>query len=322
MFSRIRVWFRQNAYGSFFSRVLWALGAAAVSVGLSFLPYDTALQAIWVVISSLFLAAFALRQRLNESDDVRYRRLFKSRFAWFQVNDPEALVTIFSENIRPPVLDWFETEYGIPVREAKTFDALDSLARSGDRPGQLIFRTGVELGKWIQEMQDEPEKIACMESRLQQFVRDNEGLLGQQIAPGTFLRIVRRGERRPTGVHLFHPDSRLLLTLEFYDENEKRHAPALSAKAQLFANSTEDEWKGFVKQVHREFPSFQPAKGGSGPQKQTIPFFIGSVDDAPALPEDELKARLLRIAALLPKPQSKNMEEEKEVVDVEERSKG
>jgi len=302
MFGRIRGWFRQNAYGAFFWRVLWALGAAAVSVGLSFLPYDTILQAVWVVVSSLFMAAFVLRQRLNETDDTRYKRLFKSRFAWFQHNDPEALVTIFSENIRPPVMDWFETEYGVPVREAKSFDALDSLARSGDRPGQLIFRTGVELGKWLQEMQDEPEKLASLESRLQQFVRENEGLLGEQVAPGIYFRSVKRGEQRPAGVHMFHPESRLLLTCEFYDEEERRHAPALSAKSQLFTDYNEDQWKAFVKNVHREFPCFQPAKGGSGPQKQSIPFFIGSVDDAPALSEDELKARLLRIAELFPRP--------------------
>jgi|GEM_PF-4434050 len=116
MLSRIKAWFRRNAYGVSTLRVIVALGSAAISVGLSVLPYDTALQAIWVVISSLFMASLVLRQRLNESDDHRYRRLFNNRFSYLQANDPEALVTIFAENIRPGVLDWFQAEYGVAGR--------------------------------------------------------------------------------------------------------------------------------------------------------------------------------------------------------------
>ncbi len=302
MFSQIKAWFRRNAYGVFTLRVIVALGSAAISVGLSFLPYDTALQAIWVVISSLFMASLVLRQRLNESDDHRYRRLYDNRFSYLQANDPEALVTIFAENIRPRVLDWFQAENGIAARDVKTFDALDSLARNGDGPGQLIFRTGVELGRWVQEIKHEEDKVAGLEIRLQQFVMRNESLLGERIASGIYLRHIRRGEQRPAGVHMFHPESRLLLTMEHYDEVQKRNAPALSARSHLFAGYDDNVWQTFVRQVHLEFPCFQPANGGSGPQKPSIPFFVGSIDEAPMPPDDVLKAKLLKLAKFLPKP--------------------
>jgi hypothetical protein len=300
MFSLIKAWFRRNAYGVFTLRIIVALGSAAISIGISFLPYDAALQAIWVVISSLFMASLVLRQRLNESDDHRYRRLFNNRFSYLQANDPEALVTIFSENIRPRVLDWFQAECGVVARDVKTLDALDSLARSGDGPGQLIFRTGVQLGKWVQEVQHELDKVPGLETRLQQFVVRNEPLLGHRIASGIYLRHIRRGEQRPAGIHMFHPESRLLLTIEHYDEVQKRNAPALSARSHLFAGCDDSVWQTFVRQVYLEFPCFQAANGGSGPQKPSIPFFVGSIDEAPMASDEVLKAKLLKLAKFLP----------------------
>lgn len=294
--------FRRNAYGVFTLRVIVALGSAAVSVALSFLPYDTALQAAWVVVSSLIMGSLVLRQRLNETDDVRYRRLFRSRFAFLQANDPEALVTIFSENLRPRVTEWFQAESGISAQQVPAFDALDSLARCGDTPGQLIFRTGIKLGQWLPEIRQSPDPAAALDVRLQQFVIDHASLLGEKVAPGIYLRHIRRGEHRPVGVHMFHPDSRLLLTIEYYNDNADRHAIALSAKSQLFESGNEELFQAFQKAVHREFPCFQPARGGSGPQKPAIPFFIGSIDDRPVASDENLRTKLLTIAEALPTP--------------------
>lgn len=300
MLGKMFAWFRRNAYGVFALRVIVALGSAAVSVLLSFLPYDTALQAAWVVVSSLFMGSLVLRQRLNETDDVRYRRLFRSRFAFLQANDPEALVTVFSENLRPRVMDWFQTESGISARQIPSFDALDSLARCGDTPGQLIFRTGIKLGQWLPEIRQAPDPAAELELRLQQFVMDQAPLLGEKVAPGIYLRHIQRGEHRPVGVHLFHPDSRVLLTVEYYDDQVRRHAIALSAKSQLFETGGDEQFQAFQKAVHREFPCFQPARGGSGPQKAAIPFFVGSIDDHPVASDEVLRSKLLTIAESLP----------------------
>lgn len=295
-------WFRRNAYGTFTLRALVAVGSAIVSVALSFLPYDTALQAIWVIVSTLFMASLVLRQRLNETDDVRYRRLFHNRFTFLQHNDPEALTTVFAENIRPRVLDWFHSEYGIAVGEAKMIDALDSLARNGDSPGQLIFRTGVELGQWLESSRDDESKVANLENRLQKFIVDNNELMGGQVAHGIFLRHIRPGEQRPVGVHMFHPVSRLLLTVEYYDPEQQRHSLALSAKADLFRSLDDSVWLAFRDQVHREFPCFRPANGGSGPQKKAVPYFVGSIVDDPPQSDEQLSRKLLSAAEALPSP--------------------
>ena len=120
----LKNWFNRNAYGKFSLRLLIAVGSAAVAIALSFLPYDTWFQAVWVIISSLFMGFIALRQRLNESDDDRYKRLFVSRFKFFQEKDPEALNTVFAENVRPRVMDWFYEEYGVDLKSLSKSDAL------------------------------------------------------------------------------------------------------------------------------------------------------------------------------------------------------
>ena len=136
-------WFRRNVYGQYVARVLLAIGSAAVTIALSYLPYDTILQAIWMIVASMFMGFFVLQQRLNETDDIRYRPLFRTRFAHLDKADPEALTTIFADNIRRPVLDWFADEYDIRISDAKNIDAIDSLAR----PGLMNSRRKL-LRKW------------------------------------------------------------------------------------------------------------------------------------------------------------------------------
>ncbi len=294
-------WFRRNAYGIFTLRILVALGSACVAILLSFLPYDTILQAIWVVVSTLFMASLVLRERLNESDDNRYRRLSQNRFSFLQEKDPEALTTIFAENIRPRVLNWFQSEFGVPIEKAETIDALDSLARNGDAPGQLIFRTGVELGQWLTKAEQEEDKIANLASRLATFVKENVDLLGEEVSPGIFLRHIRRGEQRPVGVHMFHDASKLLLTIEYYGDEEKRTALALSAKASFFENDAE-AWANFQRRVHENFKCFQPAHGGSGPQKPMIPYFVGAISDTPVASHEDLVTRLKNLSEFFNEP--------------------
>lgn len=288
-------WFLQNAYGQYAARVFIAIGSAVVTMLLSLLPHDTLLQAIWMVIASLFMGFFVLRQRLNETDDVRYRRLFRSRFAYLERADPEALTTVFAENIRPRVLDWFASEYDIPIRDAKNIDALDSLARSGDKPAQLIFRTGAELGQWLGESENHERTVSGLEKRIDRFVENNLSLLGDELAEGIYLRHIRNGEKRPVGIHLFSPRSRCLFTIEEYEGATTKYAMALSLKSHLFEESTDEQWDAFKQRVQREFPFFNPARGGSGPRKKSVPLFVSPITDGLPPNRETVKAGLLKL---------------------------
>ncbi len=79
---------------------------------------------------------------------------------------------------------------------------------------------------------------------------------------------------------MFHPQSKCLFTVESYDSENKRRSVALSLKSSLFESATDKQWNTFKLKVHELFPYFQPAKGGSGPQRREIPFFVSpAIDD-------------------------------------------
>ncbi len=298
---QIRKWFRKNPYGQYSYRVLLAAGSAAVTVGLSFLPFETVLQAIWVMFSSLLIGYLLLRGRLNETDDARYRRLFRGRFEHLAKTNPEALTTIFSDNVGRPVMRWFEDEYDVPISQAKAVDALDSLSRTGDQPGQLIFRVGVELGKWLKECEGKGEDVTTLEfveAEIATFIQRNEHLLGEEIADGIYFRHVKRGSRRPIGIHMFHPKSKCLFTVEDQDFRGERHSVALSAKTGVF--TSDKDWELFKEYVYREFPYFQPGRGGSGPQKRGVPLFVVSGFDTWTEEKEVIREKLLRLDEGLP----------------------
>lgn len=300
MRGKLSDWFRRNAYGQFTRTFLLALGSAAVSVGLSFLPHDAVLQAIWVLLASLYIGFRNFNQRLNESDEIRYRRIYQGRFAHLEKTNPEALNTIFADNLRPPVLDWFATDHGLELKKVPRIDALDSLSRSGDVPGQLIFRTGVQLGQWLGEARRQPDPLQYLDQQMGTFVDANESLLGQQLQPGLYLRYIRPGEPRPVGVHLFHPASRGLFTIE--SGVGSKRGVALSFKSTVFDGWSEDQWNQFKQGLYREFPWFKPAKGGSGPQKRSVPLFVASWMELSKQEERTIPERLQRVMALLPAP--------------------
>lgn len=299
MIDELRDWFRRNAYGRLTVRIGLAVSAAGVSIVLSFLPYDTILQAFWVVVSSLVMGFVVLRQRLNETDERRYNRLVNARFNYLINNDPEALNTVFADNLRSRVFQWLHTETGVDFKQFPNADALDSLAKNGDLPGQLILRLGLNVGSWIGAAKGNDHSTE-LKKRLGEFVEEHESLLGDAIDEGIYFRRIRLREALPTGIHLFHRSSKLLFAVKYYDEEMHRHSISLSAKAVHFEGQ-DAEWERFKEQVFECFPEFQPVSGGSGPQKARIPFFVGPINqDAPD--EDDLRDRLKRLATAVPVP--------------------
>ena len=295
MFEKLPVWFRRNAYGRFTVRLVVAFAAAGVSILLSFLPYDTILQAIWVVISSMVMGLVVLRQRLNETDERRYTRLVQTRFNYLINNDPEALNTVFADNLRGRVAEWLDQETSLGFKQLRNFDAMDSLAKNGDLPGQLLLRVGLKVGEWLGKDEGDADS-ASLENRVTQFVDDHKELLGEELNPGVFYRRICLGDHLPTGLHLFYPHSRLLLSVKFYDGDKNRHSLSLSGKAQLFESNA--RWESFKHAVHEAFPEFQPVNGGSGPQKASIPFFVGPIHET-APNEEDVKRRFLQLSGVL-----------------------
>lgn len=291
-------WMRRSVLGQYFNRVLLAIGSAVVAIALSFVPYDAILQAIWVVISSMAMGLLFVRERLNENDQSRYKRLFKSRFEYLQKADPESLTTIFAENIRQPVLDWFREEREIDLSKVSNFDALDSLARCADKPGQLIFRVGIQLGSWLEAVEDS-DATELLTQRIDEFIRSNQQLLGSRIEKGIFYRELKPGDQRPVGIHMFSDESFCLFTSEHFEEESERYSIALSLKRNLFSEYSEDQWAEFVAHVHDQFPEFRPINGGSGPQKPNVPLFIANCGSEWKVAQAEIEAKLLKIAGPL-----------------------
>ena len=309
MMQSMRSWFRRNAYGRFTSRLLIAVGSAVVAVLLSFLPYDTYLQAVWVVLSSMFMGFFTLRQRLNETDKVRHSRLVNTRFTFLQANDPDALSTIFADNLRPRAIQWLASETGVPVQNLKHIDALDSLSRNGDLPGQLLLRTGLQFGKWLNSRPSNAETPAHLDECIHAFILENESLLGQRVSKGVYFRHIRKGEPLATGIHMFHPESRLLLTVKYYDPHESRYSLSLSTRSFLFESNDDARWQRFKNQVREEFPEFVPARGGSGPQRAEIPFFVSQVTDGAPAGDKELIAKLQSLTWIIETQSEEELEE-------------
>ena len=300
MFQSIRGWFRRNAFGQFMLRLLVAIGSAIVTIALSFLPYETLLQAVWVVASSMFMGYLALHQRLNESDESRYERLFTSRFAFLRANDPEALNTLFADNLRPRVFEWFSDEFSVNVGDIETIDALDSLSRNGDAPGRLIFRAGIHFGQWLVEAPYKHDVQPHFEHKIKEFIASQVDLLGDEVADGVFLRHVRIGEQVPTGIHMFHPKSRLLLSIKYYEGSPKKYSISLSARTHCFRED-DGAWDKFKEAVLELFEDFRPMRGGSGPQRLSVPFFVSSVMDQPVPNEDGLVEKLQQLEKMIPR---------------------
>ena len=64
----------------YFKDIQAGIIAMSVAYGLSYLPYSDLLQSIWILISSIYLSTRRLKNRLNEDDTQRHRRLQKERY--------------------------------------------------------------------------------------------------------------------------------------------------------------------------------------------------------------------------------------------------
>jgi hypothetical protein len=286
--------------------------AVTVAYALSYLPFSDVLQAIWILLSSIYLSTRRLKSRLNEGDELRHKRLQEERFAFWQKKDPETLKTLFSQNLTTQVLTWIDEELDIQVSDLDEIHALDSLSHIQETPGRLILRAGFLLGAWntqwhthqLNELTDQDptersdefinQKRSYIQECLQAWIQEHRFLLGEEITEGTYLCHIGKDQlQRPIGIHLLTPESKILLSLETHsvsvelndDDSQSSESTlnqsvdtlksiSLSLQSSFTQSLSKEEWSSFKDQLFKIFPMFKRINGGSGSQSQHIPFFI------------------------------------------------
>ena len=291
--------FKSSLYYQYFRSIGLGLLSAGVTIALSFLPYADWLQALWVIVSTAYLATRSFNRRVNEDDTQRFKRLNEERIRFWSRRDPDVLNALFSQNVGSKQLDWLSEELDVDLSSLDEIHALDSLSQAGDQPGQLSLRAGLLLGRWQAEVEmdqsdesseKERDLLSGLQSQLHEWITEHETLLGKEIAPNIYLRHIKQGERRPVGIHLFSEKSKLLFTYEEltsprHEDKERpaTYSVALSLDAQLTRSLSDEEWDAWLASLFEAFPYFRRVQQGSGPQRRDIPYFI-----QPRLPVDTL----------------------------------
>ena len=315
---------KKRLYKAYLRTLLLGLGSALIGVALGFLPYADLLQAAWITLSTIYFATRDLRGRLNEDDEQRFRRLYEERVRLWARRDPEVLKALFSQNLSDKHLRWLDEELGVALSALSEAHALDSLARAGDQPGALPLRAALLLGAWRREVDALPPEGRLEEyrRRLVAWAEESRDLLGEEVAEGVYLRRVALGERRPVGVYLLRPGARLLISVEERpasadeegrplrgaDEGDAGYSVALSARAEALAHLSGAEWARWRAEALAALPYLERAHGGSGPQRQSLPFFIQPSLRARDLDLDAARAALLRLDALARAPSAPSAE--------------
>lgn len=249
-----------------------ALGTYA----LGWLPHGDLLQAIWVLISATVTATLVLRRRLREDDDTRYTRVASKHFRhWIRVA-PDLVQGLFAANVPRSVLEFFEKETGCRLSECDDHHVVDSWARKDDPPGALVFRAGLELGRMVEAARAEGTELGeFLSSRFRTIVTDGRELLGHEVAPGVFVRQIASGEFRPAGVHICHPESRVLGVVERFEYGSNAVTTvSVGLKREDYAHLSPEGWNELRETLFGFFPYLRPSAGGSGPQKQRVPLFL------------------------------------------------
>jgi hypothetical protein len=308
------------AYQQYLRHIGVGLTSALITVALSFLPFSDLLQALWIFASTIFIATRSLKSRLNEGDEARFRRLYEERVKLWSRLDPDVLKALFSQNLSDRHLAWLDAELGLPLSTLEEVHALDSLARAGDQPGQLSLRAALLLGEWRAELErgvehtleegalNEEGRLEGYRERLISWTEAHTHLLGEQLAPGLFIREIKLGEQRPIGVHLLSPSSDMLFTYEERapregEEGESHitsYSVALSLSASRTQGMSEEAWSTWRDELYRRLPMFQRAHNASGPQRRDLPFFIQPKLSKAELNLPSIKAELQALYSALP----------------------
>ena len=267
-------------YRRLYKSLLFGFVVAVATVSLGALPEDDLIQGIWVFLSTSIAALVAFRQRLKEDDEQRYARLAKSYFKYWIKKDPKAIEGLFASNVPYSVVRWLQKEAGCDLSKCDCMHSVDSWARFGDEPGELIFRAGLNFGKMLGETKvssQEAEKI--ISQKLKSFTEDSLSLLGEEIHPNVFYKEIKEDDCYPAGIHMSNSKSECLAVLIREKRGEKQletfNKISFGLKREYLESISDDEWEMIKRDIiYPTFPFFKPVNGGSGPQKKLVPLFL------------------------------------------------
>ena len=233
--------------------------------GVTF-EYDDYYQAALQFFSILYMSHKSLNTRKNEHEFQRKNRVAKAKFQNLLQKDPGLAEGLFADNVPLAVIRWFQKETGVDLFKVPKLEVVDSFSKVGDAPGNLIFRTGIVLGKLIGNW--ERSKKGSLEDYLskgfEKFYQENKILLGEEISKGVFYKNLVFGNNRPIGIFLYHEECKCLV-IEEKDESFKDSMVKISLcfKKSLFETIDENVWKEIKEGIHRAKPLFAPGAGRS-----------------------------------------------------------
>ena len=148
------------------------------------------------------------------------------------------------------------------------------------------------------EATGELDLVQAYRAKIIEWVNSHHDLLGDEVAEGVFVREIKLGEQRPIGVHLISESSHILFTYEESSntaQERSEYSVALSIKSSLTEHMSAEEWETWRKAMLEDLPFLKRINKGSGPQSQTVPYFIQPHLSADALDLDNIKESLLKL---------------------------
>lgn len=313
-------------YKKFYKEITAGFCIAIATIALGYLPYDDFWQGAWVFLSTSTTAWIALKTRVKESDAERYSRLAKGYFRYWIDKDPQKVEGLFANNVPYSVVEWLKKEENCNLLDCNVPHIVDSWCRVGDEPGELIFRSGLNLGKMLSE-NDDKEIHEFLSEKFMQLTKEKRKLLGEELAPHVFYKELTEGDYRPTGVHMSDPYSECLIIRERHDRDGViSERISLGLKKDYLEELSDEEWEVIKKTIiFKHCPYFKPAGGGSGPQKKQVPLFLTeknlSSEELTRFPEiatqiyNEIKQYIDKKSSKEQKKEKENQEKENEAHD-------
>ncbi|BBM82229.1 hypothetical protein [Candidatus Uabimicrobium amorphum] len=262
-------------YKKFYKEITAGFFIALATIALGYLPYDDFWQGAWVFLSTSAAAWMALKTRVKESDADRYSRLAKGYFSYWIKKDPQKVEGLFANNVPYSVVEWLKKEENCNLFDCDVPHVVDSWCRVGDEPGELIFRSGLNLGKMLSD-KDNREVHEFLSEKFVELVQEKRKLLGEEIAPHVFYKELKEGDYRPTGVHISDAYSECLIIRERRDwDGATSERISLGLKKDYLEQLSDEEWDTVKNTIiYKHCPYFRPVGGGSGPQKKYVPLFL------------------------------------------------